>query len=411
MSLRRAKIFLIVCAVFLVFFFSNDFGLIDIEKTAIITAVAVDFGEQMEYEVTAQIAVPEVSSVSSENAKTHIIGMGETVGSAIKNIGDISGWFPNLSFCNLIILGGQMAEDNVMQVLDYFTKTLRIQDSALVVLAEKKASELITMSTPLDNISSFALQKILLKNLGHDQDCATIDIKSFSVGYYSRHGSAVMPFIKTLEENASPESSDGSSSGSSGMGALGSSSSGSAGSDSGLDGKGKTLFDARYTALFKNGKIVGELDPSLTFMLNTLTKKVESSTFEVTDVPWGMENKNFLITIDRATPKINLYADKNQVKLAVSLDIYCKVTDQNTDSSENAYTKNLPLPLSVKERATEMMTSGLNQLIETLKNTECDFLDLKSKLYRYNNARYSQYKDSLYSVMQYTTSVNISGQK
>ena len=45
---------LIFCALL---YFSNNFGLIDIEKTAIITAIGLDTAEN-EYEVTVQIAVP-----------------------------------------------------------------------------------------------------------------------------------------------------------------------------------------------------------------------------------------------------------------------------------------------------------------------------------------------------------------
>lgn len=411
MQFRRAKFFIIAIVLFLTFFFTNDFGLIDIEKTAIITAVAIDYGENTKYEVTAQVAVPEASNVSSENAKTHMTGMGETVGSAIKNVGDISGWFPNLSFCNLIILSKSIAEDNVMTVLDYFTKTLRIQDSALVVLAEDKASDIITESTPLDNISSFALQKILLKNTGHDKDTATVDIKTFCVGYYSENHSSFMPLIKasTSKQESTENSSNGSSQ--SGLGALGSPSTGSAGSDSGLDGQGKTLFDAKSTALFKDGKMVGELNENQTFVYNMLSKKVSSSTFEVTDVSWGGEKKNFLLTLHRVSPKIRLDVKENQVKVNIDLEVYCKISDQNTNSSDFAYTENIPLPLPVQNKATEQIKSQLDGLIETLRKTDCDMLNLKLKLYRYHYDRYSSFKDNLLTVMDYSSSVYVHGQK
>lgn len=417
MPLKRAKIFIIIVFLFLAFFFSNDFGLIDIEKTAIITAVAVDYGEDSKYQITAQIAVPEASDVSSENAKAHVIGKGATVGSAIKNVGDISGWFPNLSFCNLIILGKPLAEDNVMTVLDYFTKTLRIQDSAIVVLADGKAGDLITKSTPLDNISSFALQKILLKNPGHDKDTATVDIKTFCSGYYSDSHSSFMPLIK-LEESKT-NSQDGAQSGgnsgqggnSGGLGALGDSSSGSAGSDSGLDGKGKTIFNGKTTALFKNGKMVGELLGDETFIFNMLSKKVTASTLEITDVSWMGEKKNFLITLQRVNPKIKIDIVENQPTVKISLEVFCKISDQNTETSDFAYTENIPLPLPVQTRATEQITAGIDAYIKTLINTDCDMLNLKLKLYRYHYDRYSSFKDNLLSVMNYTSSVTVHGQK
>ena len=42
MQSKKAKIILLIVFAISVFFFSSDFGLIDVEKTAIITAIAVD---------------------------------------------------------------------------------------------------------------------------------------------------------------------------------------------------------------------------------------------------------------------------------------------------------------------------------------------------------------------------------
>ena len=103
MKFKKTKFIALCLVAVFVFFFSNDFGIIDIEKTAIITAVAIDITDNGEYEVTAQIAVPEATDANTENKKAQISGTGSTVASAIKNIGEISGWFPSLSFCNIII--------------------------------------------------------------------------------------------------------------------------------------------------------------------------------------------------------------------------------------------------------------------------------------------------------------------
>ena len=139
--MRFKEIKLAIFALGLVFllFFSNDFGLIDIEKTAIITAVAIDLSNDGEYKITAQIAVPEATDTNTENERAQISGTGATVGAAIKNIGDTSGWFPQLCFCNLIVVGGGFSDYNLIKVLDYFSKTLRVHDSALIVMAETTA--------------------------------------------------------------------------------------------------------------------------------------------------------------------------------------------------------------------------------------------------------------------------------
>jgi len=396
----------------LLFFFSNDFGLIDIEKTAIITAVAID-KEGDEYSACVQVAVPQATNANNENAKTHITGKGATIGSAIKNVGDLSGWYPNLSFCNLLIVGSEMTNDNTITVLDYFTKTLKIQDSAIVVLADGKASEALKVSTPLDNISSFALQKILLKNPGHDKDTATVDIKTFCVGYYSITKSSYMPVVKILSQDGeASQSGGGSNKSSGGLSVLNGGSSGSSGSESGTDGKGKAVFDMRTTALFLDGVKVGELSPENTLSLNFLTRNLYGSNVEIKDVETTIGQKyNYLLTVLRNSPSITLSFDENGAKATINLDVYCKISDQNTPSSDSSFSENLPLPLAVKVQAERQITGAINELIQTSVQTKCDFLNLQLLLYKYHYPKFHEYKDDFLSKLSFDVKVSVSGQK
>lgn len=396
------------------FFFSNDFGLIDVEKTSIITAIAID-KQQSEYLVTAQIAVPEATDTNSENLKAQLSGKGTTVGGAIKDLGDISGWFPKLAFCNLIILGNGFEGENVITVLDYFAKTLRIQDSALVVFSEKTAQELLEIASPLDNISSFALQKVILKNTGFDRDVASTDIKTFCSGHYSDSRSAYMPYIKILPANVGMSADeDGNSSGSSSSSS--GKTSGSSGGTGGQEGQDKTsgnyLFDARTTALFLGGVKVGELDDKQTLAFNALKYGMGGTTINVDGISFGNEEQtNYLLTIRNSIPSVKLTADVNDLTLNLSVRMYCKISDHNVDGEEHALSVNKPLPDKVKQKAEENFTVAINELIETSKQTGCDFLEIKEKLYRYNFKQYSRYKDNFLSQVKANINVTITGQK
>lgn len=405
MNLLKNKIILLLVLGIALLFFSNDFGLIDIEKTAIITAVAIDSAEDGEYVVTTEIAVPEATDTNAENAKAVISGKGSTIGASIKNVGDISGWFPKLSFCNMIIVGSSLSRTNVIKVLDFFAKTLRVQDSAVVILAEKSAKELLETATPLDNISSFALQKILLKDPGFDRDIATTDVRKFCSDYYSDQASSYMPLVKIVEENKGSENTDESGS----QGNSGSSGS-SAESGGAMDGKGNTLFDATTTALFKNGVKVGELDKNLTTTFNFLFHDVNNTVMQVNDVNDNGTSLNYLITILRCSPEMKLKADENSLQLNISLDLYCRVSDQNADYSDNALSEYNPFPLSVKYKAEKDLKESLEILVLKEIETECDFLRVGKSLYRYNHAFYPTYKDKIYSSLKTVISVNVHGQ-
>ena len=51
MNFTRAKILMLAICFLAIFFFSNDFGLIDVEKASIVTAIAIDKADD-EYEVS-----------------------------------------------------------------------------------------------------------------------------------------------------------------------------------------------------------------------------------------------------------------------------------------------------------------------------------------------------------------------
>lgn len=397
MKFKRAKILLIFLLSIGVLFFSSDFGLIDIEKTSIITAIAVDFKDD-EYEVSMEVAVPEATDTNTENQKALLTTTGKTVGSALKNSSNQTGWFPKLAFCNLIILGEELASTNVIKVLDYFAKTLRIQDSATLILAQGSAKELLQTASPLDNIASFALQKILLKNPGFDNDVANVDIRTFCSGYYSYGSSAFMPIVKIIDQD---DASGGEKT--NGKGDDGSSQSGSNGT---APKNGKTVFDATTTALFKNGVKVGELDGDLTLAFNLLTKPANETLLEVNEV----EGVNYLLTVITNKRKYKLCADNQGANLSLSLDLYCKISDMNVPS-DITYVRNEPLPEKLKIKAQSDLKSRLEELVMTVKNTDCDFLGLKDRLYRFNHPYYAQYKDNLFSVIKTDVSVTVSGQK
>lgn len=410
MRLKRAKFLLFSVLILLTFFLSNDLDLINVEKASIITAIAVDKEEDY-YLITAQIAVPEATDTNTENQKAQLSGKGKTVGQAIKDLGNTSGWFPKLAFCNLIILSNEIANENVVNVLDYFAKTLRVQDSALVILSEKSAKEILSLSTPLDNISSFAIQKIVLKTVGFDADVAHNDIKTFCTGYYSLNASSYLPIIKVISADGGSgkqgESADNSSGSSSGSSSQSSSSQGDKAKGSNSDSN--NLFDVRTTALFKNGKKVGELDENLTHTFNAFNASLTGTSLSIPDVPKDDHLVNYFITVFAENHSFDVKATNQAVNLDFNLSIYCKITDVDTPGTDDSLSTNFPLPKPLIEKTQKMLTENIQNLVKKSVETECDFLKIKEKLYRYNHSKYSLFKDNYLSKLNVKINVEVKG--
>ena len=81
-----------------------------------------------------------------------------------------------------------------------------------------------------------------------EADVLSVDIKTFSIGYYSRTGSSYMPFVKTIKQKEDDQTQTASTN-----------TGGKTAEQSGSKEENKVTFSATETILFKNGKRVGLL--------------------------------------------------------------------------------------------------------------------------------------------------------
>ena len=139
---RNPSRYYLLVVLFLAFlFFTNDFGLIDTQKTAIVTAVGID-REGDEVILTSQIAIPQSSSQGKSTEAVLLVTRGKTVSEAFEEVNAKTGWYPKLVFCKLLVLGKKTAEQNVFDVLDFFLLDEYLTDDCLVTVCEGKAKEM-----------------------------------------------------------------------------------------------------------------------------------------------------------------------------------------------------------------------------------------------------------------------------
>ena len=374
MSNLKIRIIFIVIAGLFIMFFSNDFGIIDIKKTAIITAVGID-KEEDEYVLTVQIAMPKDKNSSAKNEKSAVSAKGATVSGALNKIGSLTGWDPKLSFCNLIILGKELLNENVINAVNYFTKTLSVQDSTLIAASEGKAADIINANSPLDDLSSFSVQKILLKKTGLTKDVMKTDIKTFSIGYYGKAGYSFLPLIKTVESEDK-----------------------------------KSVFDATDTVLLKNGKKVAVLTGEETFAVN-LMSDVANSLMSVEDVNYKNENFGVLLDILSVKKELKLYFENDKPKVLIKADIFVKIEDQNSVSTDLNLHEKTFVPKAICKKAEEDVVSRLESVVEKSKTYGADVFGLTDKLYRFNHKYYKSFKDDIIARAEYSYKINFYGQE
>lgn len=397
-----AAIFLIM--VFL--FFTNDFGLIDIQKTAIITAMAID-KEGEEYNVTAQLAVPKPSNQDSNTQAVQIEGSGNTINKAVSQIGNKTGWVPKLVYCNLIIIGKEAAEEDVFKSLEFFLRDEYMPDSCILACAEEKAKDLLSVQTPVDDIPALAIKKILSSQAYRSGSAAVTNLKDFAVGYYGEAKSGFMPIIRAV--NGTEKTTDSSQKKNKGgkQSSSGENSGESSGGDQSGEQKGEQkVFDCTKTALFFEGKKAGELKPEETFVFSLINQTLKSGAFEV-----KQDETDCGILINGNKSNVKFYVDSGIPKLSVNIEAKAKNEDcgnyENIVNVANSYV----VPEEILKSAEEQITRILNDIFDKCAETNCDLFEITDKLKRFENKYFHAYKKDILKRTKPEFTVKISSSK
>ncbi len=420
-SRLKNKIVIVIALILTIFYFTNDFALIDIEKTAIIVALGIDKVDSG-IELTAQIGVPQASQQTFNNEDTLISARGETVMEAVENISKRSGWFPKLSFCNVIILGKDLANDNVQIVCDHLLASEHFQSSALLAVCDGTARDFLSTPTPLDNISSFAIRKVIVENGAATSRVSDSNVKSFCQDMHGKKNCGYMPFITIISGEAKEEGQTAKAVNSGENFADFSEKSGDNGliaplfencdtfsrdrflssteGQSGGESSPSAIFDATKTAVFKDGKIVDILSEDETVYLNLLNKKAQRLvlTTKIDDKSCALEvykNKHNLSLDFGVKPTLNL-----DLKLTV------RVADSTTESANNNFLgRRSKVPdeylLSLENDATTVIKSLATRMLEK----GVDLFGIKDRLYKYHYFKYEDYKNI--PLDQYLINLNV----
>ena len=411
--LKRAapKLALLLGGVLLFAFFSNDFGLVDIQKTAVILAAGID-QTQEGYELTAQISVPKGGESAGGTASVELTGRGETVADCLMQMYANSGWVPKFDFCSLVLLGEETARAGAMPALNYFLHNEYMSDDCAVAACEGRAGELLQKKSAIDDTPSLAIAKLF--SGATEKSGATVKntLREFAVSTLGKAESSFMPYIRAFPDGEG-ESAGGSAEGSSGNAGSGggseesSSGSGAGGSGnagSGADqGEAPVLFRAEETALFFRGRMTGLLSAEETFAYNLLMGHVSAGILTVE----GEDGLPVSLSIKRGTGKAAL-SDGESLRAELSVSLKVLVSDR-AEEDFLAGTETNVATRTDEARAEELLRGYVSSLWETCGESGCDLFLLARELYRRDPGRYEAEKERFPSGIGADISVTVRG--
>ena len=405
-------------------FFTNDFGLIDIQKTAIVMAVGID-REGPTFILTTQIAVPQSSDQGEQAQAVQIESRGETIADAFNQINAKTGWYPKLVFCNLVVLGEQMIKSNVFDALDFFLRDEYMSDKCLVAACEGTAKEILNTKTPIDPMSGVAAQKVLSDHAARVGTVASNTLREFAMGYFSYSKSGYLPVLKPEKQQESSGENGGgggeqqqSSEGGGEKGAFlentplpaaegeqnalkgdrpvpaagGSGGSGpSAGGQAAGGKEEEKVFSASETALFYDGIYAGKLDQDETFAFSIVKNKLRLASYtpKSDGIPYTLIVKHNL-------PSLKFSVDDNSMaRLKIKLKVTAGLQDTSYGQSIDELANAGKVPPKVFEAAKKDLEQKISQVFEKSRKSRCDVFNVLDRLQKFESDYFPAFREDI----------------
>ena len=413
MSKFWQRAFVFAAAFLLLLFASNDFGLIDIQKTAIVLALGVDASAQEGLlDVTAQIGSADANGAAQASNIT-IEGV-STVGEAIARLNRRTGWYPTFVHCRLLLLGGKTAERDVFGILDYFLRSEYIEDSCLLALCAGRAQAALEAGAPGGELTANAIVKVFSGEAQKTGLVSAVSLREFAKGYYGAGASGRLPYLTLLQEAESgpPQGSgQGAASASASEGESFVSASGEKGSASASGGAlpcgalaegkkdaltpcaagggqgdsgagGQEVFDVSQTALFAGGKKVGMLRASETLAVNLAEISTDFAYAAVRVQEEGAEVV-YQLKVRIEGKKKKLRVEGGVPVLSVRVRALAQVIDAARPAGLVEVAESAIVPAHVLRAAEEQYRAAFLSAAERAHAAGCDLFSLHEKLRRH----------------------------
>ncbi|MBQ7923887.1 MAG: hypothetical protein IJ329_01120 [Clostridia bacterium] len=394
---NTVRYFLIVIAALFFLFLSGDFGLIDVQKTAIVMAVGID-REDDTFIVTSQIAVPKASDSGKSSETVQIVSRGNTVADAFEEINAKTGWYPKLVFCRLILLGEKTAQDNAVDALDFFLLDEYLSDNCLVATCDGFAKDILNVKALVDASGSVAIQKVLSS---HAQRVGTVlpsTLREFSIGYYSESKSSFLPVLKTQPQQEEITGDTPQNGGAGGSQSNQQSEAGSQDSQSGQSNQSgqsggeaeKPVFSASETALFYAGKRVGTLTEEETFAFNAVKNKLRLASYSV-----EADGNAYSLAVKSNSPKTSCKLGKDgRAAYSIRLTLSAGLLDSAKAFEKTEGIDVGDVPTGAFAAAEKLLSAQISSAFEKARVSGCDVFGVLEALQKRENKRFAEVKNT-----------------
>lgn len=352
-----------VILVFAIIFLTGCWDSMEVGNLAIVTGLGIDKGPKgNEIRLVLQVGDMTKDDKGGGESKGIILdSSGVSIQSCIEELKIQTSRNLYLSHNQVIIIGEQQAKEGIACFMDWFIRNENTRMEVPIIVAKEDSKVVLETKTDQDKISAFAI-KNMVKNQTSSVYYTKINLLSFISGYMDKTTAPICPIVSAIS-----------------------------------DSDGKQVLSMSGTAIFKEGKMKGELNVEQTDGLMWILGKSKKHNVIVEG-----ESGNAALSIINSESSIDCYMENGTLINTV------KVKAEFTLSELTGFKGNeLRDIVGIIE---EMVKSELNYRIESVlqasRNYECDIFGFGAFFYRSNPKEFEKifpnwnemYKNSEYRI-------------
>lgn len=389
LSPRKITLFLSTLIVVLSISFINEPA--ESQTQGIVTSMAIDMKDG-----EVQLACSVLAPTSGLQAKSNLyIATSDTLAQAIEAIGLQIGKDLGFAQCDVVALGQNIAEENLMYVLDYFNRTKKVGRNVLLLTFEGEAGDFIQSVIYLEEEKSLSLSEILHYNKEYLL-AVDINMENFYLGYYGKAGVSLLPKLKLGEEqtklgveveiDAKKENAG-----------LINGEAGESSDERGSEKQDKTkmyLTNDGTTTIFKNGKKLYDLSPEDIRKLNLCIKQSKYGAFTLEHISDEYyDDATVVLALEDKDVKLKYNFKGNTPHVKVNLQLYVRVDEviEKTKNKKILRREEELLTKTVVEKLKAQVKNEVEEIFKKQKELNADCLNLYTNFHKFHYKKWKRY--------------------
>ena len=344
----------------LIFLLTGCWNYRELNQLAITTGIAVD-KENDNYKITIMIANSKKSSSSDDSITPSAAvydGTGQTIYEAFKDTSLSVSKQIYLSHIDVLVLSEEVAKNNLTDVIDFLFRYPQTRNNFYLVLAkDKKASDILKVTTPLETFPSQNLAKNLEITDKLQGFTYTVDFTDFTKSLVSEGINPILPSVTVIgnsEEGNKEENTQ--------------------------QNEPSTYLKLDMLGLFKKDKFVAWANPNQSKGINIINNKIY-----ILGVIINYQNEKIVTEITEM--KTDFKVENNKVKITIDTTGAIQEVNANVDLY------NLKTIEEIQNSDVEKIKEYVNDAINLAKDNKTDIFGFGNYVYKNNPKKWNEIKD------------------